>query len=297
MQYIFNLHSQLAFVNLYLTYAREPAFTEVELFYQSLSRRDWTYTYSDDRRAWLAGSKHLRELKETYAKLCGTGDLGRMEIDVTKPLLEEFVIDIPEETNKKIKEWSGKQVKLDSNTCYQLIQCELHPEMTLTIKRIDNALGALDLMVMNLGELDGRDQLIYSPHMIPARDLASTIYATDLGKAMYNHVAISRKAVQAIDKLFQDFTNAEIEAYLTFMPYNQSRASAVSVDMGDGTRKRFMQLGKAMIALNPNAVPFERQANDMMAQLYGRRVTEETIAKVEKYREQLIDLIERTGLE
>lgn len=294
MPHFFDLHAQLAFVNHYLTIAREPSFTRAELFYQSLMRRDWTYTYSDDRSTWLAGSRHLRELKEKFNDLIQNRDLGYAEIEATKPLLEEFVTDIPAETRKKMDEWSGKRVKLNPNRCFELIQRDLGPELTVSIQRVDDALRDMSMLLGNLGNTECRDQFVYSPHMIPAKQLASTVYKAELGKIMYGHVAISRMAVRAIDQFFQDFNNLEIEAYLTTMRHSYSRADGITVDMGDGTRKRFMRVGRAMIALNPNSEPLAEVESDIMRELYGRYVSDATIAKVEAYRLKLIDLINRT---
>jgi len=294
MPHFFDLHAQLAFVNHYLTLAREPSFTRAELFYQSLMSRDWTFTYSDDISVWRRGSAHLRELKEKFTELCQDRDLGYAEIEATKPLLEEFVSDISTETRKQMDEWSGKRVKLSPNRCYELIQRDLGPELTLRIQEIDETLRDLSPLLHNLGTSDNRDMLIYSPHMIPAKQLASTIYKAELGKIMYGHVAISRQAVLEIDQFFQNFNNLEIEAYLTTMRHGYSRAEALSVDMGDGTRKRFMRVGKAVIALNPNSAPLAEVESDIMRELYGRYVSEKTIAKVEAYRLKLIDLINQT---
>lgn len=291
MPHFFDLHAQLAFVNHYLTIAREPSFTRAELFYQSLMRRDWTFTYADDRNAWLAGSRHLRELKEKFNDLVQNRDLGYAEIEATKPLLEEYVGDIPTATRKLMDEWSGKRVKLNSNRCYELIQRDLGPELTIRIQEVDYALRDINLSLHNLGNCDNRDMLVYSPHMIPAKQLASTIYKDELGKMMYGHVAISRSAVREIDQFFQNFNNLEIEAYLTTMRHSYSRADALTIDMGDGTHKRFIRVGNAVIALNPNSKPLVEVESDIMRELYGRYVSEETIAKVEAYRLKLLDLI------
>lgn len=293
MEDLFNLQSQLEFVDRYLELAEQPTYTPVELFYSSLHRRDWTFTYSDDGSVVRAGYKHLKELQAQFTTLCQTGAISPSDIELTKPLLNEFVPDIEPATLARIKELEGKFPTIKVNLCHKLIELGQPPIKTRLLRRIHNAFIILPELLKNVGSTRGRDMFVYSPYMIAPRNLNHTVYNGTYGKIMYGHVAISKKAEEAIYDLFHGFNTKEIEEYLYTTLYSYIPGVDLrNVDMNDGTFKRHLVVGKALIALPPYTAEFVKPEVSIMEQLYRRTVTQETMYIVKLYRECLITRIE-----
>lgn len=292
MSNIFNLRDHHAFTTTFIKVATAAPLTPVQLFFRSLSKRDWTFTYSDSGSVYRAASKHLDALKQNFKELENV--FTPEERNLATYGLTEFVDTSRTNFYDELRLYSGEPA--ESIKFFGVEQFILNGSDTTAVKKLcDIHLDIEEIKnMLNLGVRDYRLSLIYSPYMVRQSSLFKK-FSDKTGQVnkLFKFIAVSSKLEKAIDNFFKTHSDKELNLYFKVKAFGSiqdtKRVERIWMDVLENNQpKPFMIIDSAAIALSDchshNAVVDNTNSrHELIIEYFNRQVSEKNIELAKAY--------------